>query len=374
MLLLWGQEAGPKRDWPGTKRLATPEEETPAGGGGYRMASNDNEKARGEGVASSPELGSLAAGIDHAFTGSERPGSHVEIPYSGALSFMRRRYSRDFESVDVVVCGVPCDLTTTNRPGARFGPRGIRTASAQLAMGEHWPWGFDPFLRLAVVDGGDVVYQPGYVDSMLAATEAYAARVLEAGASMLTFGGEHLISLPLLRAHAARYGPLALVHFDAHSDTWTDEGEVGHGNMFYQALQEGLIDVEHSVHVGIRTHNAESHGFQLLDADWIQDQGATEVSRRICEVVGTARAYLTFDVDCLDPAFAPGTGTPVVGGLSTRLARQILRGLTAIDFVGMDVVEVAPAYDVAEITSLAAATLALDFLCLLAGDKPERGS
>ena len=143
--------------------------------------------------------------------------------------------------------------------------------------------------------------------------------------------------------------------------------------MFHHALGEGLIDVEHSVQVGIRTHNDESHGLQVLDADWVQAQGAETVSQRIREIVGKGKAYLTFDIDCLDPAFAPGTGTPVVGGLSTQFARQVLRGLAGVDFVGMDIVEVAPDYDVAEITSLAAATLALDYLCLLALGRAEVG-
>jgi agmatinase len=308
---------------------------------------------------------------DQAFIAPGLHGTAPESPYAGALSFMRRRYTRDFASADVVVCGVPCDLTTTSRPGARFGPRAIRAASSHLAWGPQWPWGFDPFDRLAVVDGGDVAFEPGYVDSMLEATEAAAAAILESGASVLALGGEHLVSLPLLRAYAARHGPLALVHFDAHPDTWSDEAELGHGNMFFHAIGEKLIDVAHSVQVGIRAHSDETHGLEILDARWVLAGDAARVSRRIREVVGARPAYLTFDIDCLDPAFAPGTGTPMVGGLSTGFAREILHGLGGINFVGMDMVEVAPGYDVSEITSLAAATLALDYLCLLALDRPE---
>ncbi len=310
---------------------------------------------------------------DGAFTASGLYGTEFEPPYSGALSFMRRRYTRDFDRADVVVFGVPCDLTTSSRPGSRFGPRGIRVASADLVWGEHWPWGFDPFDRLAVVDGGDVTFAPGYVASMLEATQTFAGEILARGASTLSLGGEHLISLPILRAHAAHHGPVALVHFDAHSDTWSDEPELGHGNMFYHALGEGLIDVARSVQIGIRTHNNESHGFEVLDADWVEEVGSVETARKIREVVGQGHAYLSFDIDCLDPAFAPGTGTPVVGGLSTQLARRILRGLEGIDFVGMDLVEVAPPYDVSGITALAGATLSLDYLCLLARDRPAVG-
>jgi agmatinase len=305
--------------------------------------------------------------------GSASPESELEAAYSGIASFMRQPSSRDFESADVVLCGIPCDLTTSHRPGARFGPRGIRTASLQLAYGEHWPWGFDPFDRLVLIDAGDISFSPGYVDSMLRETEAFARAVLAGGASLLSLGGEHLVSLPLLRAYASVHGPLSLVHFDAHSDSWSDEPELGHGNMFYHALNEGLIDPGRSVQIGVRTYNAENHGMEILDADWALDAGAAAVSRRVEEVVGAGPAYLTFDIDCLDPAYAPGTGTPVVGGFSTRFARQVLSGLTSTEFVGMDVVEVAPSYDHAGITSLAAATLALDFLCLISRDRPQRG-
>lgn len=306
------------------------------------------------------------SGGDQAFTAPGLYGTRPEFPYSGALSFMRRRYTRDYTGADVVVWGIPCDLTTTARPGARFGPRAIRAASAQLAYGAHWPWGFDPFDRLAVVDGGDVVFNAGQVESMLEAAEAEASRILASGAVSLGLGGDHLVSLPILRAHAARHGPLALIHFDAHSDTWVDEPGFGHGNVFYHSIGEGLIDITRSVQLGIRTHNETDHGLQILDADWVEAEGAAATSRRVREIVGDARAYVSFDIDCLDPAYAPGTGTPVVGGLSTGFARRVLRGLEGLDLVGMDMVEVAPAYDIAETTSLAAATLALDYLCLIA--------
>lgn len=308
--------------------------------------------------------------IDRAFSARSPYGSDFEPTYGGALSFMRRRYTKELEGVDVAVCGVPSDLATSNRPGARFGPRSIRAASAQLSHGAVWPFGFDPFERLHVIDCGDVEFSEGYVDRMLAAVEAHATNVLEHGASLLTLGGDHLIALPLLRAHARKFGPLCLVHFDAHSDTWREE-TLNHGSMFFHALAEGILDPEHSVQVGIRTHNDETHGFQILDAAEVHRSGPEAIAQRIREVVGERRAYLTFDIDCLDPSVAPGTGTPVVGGLDVHQARSILWGLSSLDFVGMDMVEVSDAYDVGEITSLAAATLALDYLCLRAsGRKP----
>ncbi len=302
---------------------------------------------------------------DHAFTADSLYGTVDQPAYAGAQSFMRRKYTRDLTGVDVAVSGIPFDAATTNRPGARFGPEGIRRASTQLSYGGVWPWRFDPFDRLAVIDHGDCHFDLGNSDSMLAAVEAHAAKFIEAGVSMLTLGGDHFVSLPLLRAHAKRYGPLSLVHFDAHSDTWREAG-YHHGTMFFHAIGEGLIDPERSIHIGIRSDNPESHGFTILDAPWVHDKGAAAVIAEIERVAGGHAAYLTFDIDCLDPAIAPGTGTPVVGGLTTHQALSIMRGLGGMDFVAMDMVEVAPIYDVGDITSLAAATLALEYLCLRA--------
>ncbi|MFP6729836.1 MAG: agmatinase [Alphaproteobacteria bacterium] len=306
---------------------------------------------------------------DHAFTADSLYGTVAQPAYAGAASFMRRKYTRDLAGVDVAVSGIPFDLATTNRPGTRFGPLGIRQASKQLSYGGVWPWGFDPFDRLAVIDHGDCHFDLGNTDAMLAAVEAHATGIIEAGVSMLTFGGDHFISLPLLRAHAKKFGPLSLVHFDAHSDTWR-EAAYHHGTMFFHAIGEGLIDPERSIHIGIRSDNPESHGFTILDAPWVHDNGTAAVIAEIERVAGGHKAYLTFDIDCLDPSCAPGTGTPVVGGLTAHQAQSILRGLGSMDFVAMDLVEVAPIYDVGEITSLAAAALALDYLCLRAAELP----
>lgn len=308
---------------------------------------------------------------DRAFTEESLYGSKPEPAYAGALSFMRRKYTRDLAGVDVAVSGVPFDLATCNRPGARFGPAGIRKASAQLAWGKVWPWGFDPFDRLAVIDYGDCYFDYGYPDRMLSEVEAHAATIIESGVSLLTLGGDHFVTLPLLRAHTKIHGPLSLVHFDAHADSWRSD-RYDHGTMFFHAAEEGLVDPKRSVQIGIRTHNDEAHGFTVLEAPWVHRNGVEATVAEIKRVAAGSKAYLTFDIDCLDPSCAPGTGTPVVGGLSTWQAQEILHRLTDIDFVGMDMVEVAPIYDVGDITSLAAATLALDYLCLLAAKRPSR--
>ncbi len=302
---------------------------------------------------------------DNAFTAASVYGTNHELTFAGALSFMRRRYSRKLDGIDYAVTGVPYDLATTHRPGTRFGPAAIRAASTNLAWGPPWPWGFDPFDRLAIVDYGDCSFDPGRPEQAPATISAHAENIIAGGTRMITLGGDHYITLPLLRAHAEKHGPLALVHFDAHSDTWADEGpRIDHGTMFWHAAREGIVVPEHSVQIGIRTHNSERQGFTWLDADWIHNHSAAQACAEIKRIVGDHKTYLTFDIDCLDPAYAPGTGTPVAGGLSSYQAQSIVRGLGAIDFVAMDLVEVSPIYDQSDITALVAANLILDFLCM----------
>ena len=248
---------------------------------------------------------------DNAFTATTPYGLRDEATYAGALSFLRRPYTRDLADADIAVTGIPFDLATTNRPGARLGPRAVRAASAQLSWGPPWPWGFDPTKRLAVVDAGDCALDHGRPADIPACIERHAADILDAGASMLSIGGDHYVTLPILRAHAARHGPLALVHFDAHSDTWSDEdGRIDHGTMFWHAVREGIVDVARSVQIGIRTHNEDRLGFTWLDAAWVHQHGPAAAAKETRRIVGDARAYLTFDIDCLDPGFRSGDGNP----------------------------------------------------------------
>lgn len=305
-------------------------------------------------------------------------GSTPEAPFYGAATFMRRPYRRDLDGVDIAVLGVPFDLAVCNRPGTRFGPAAIRRASRDLAGWERqYPWGFNPFRRLRVVDYGDVIYRYGDAAAMVAQTRACVADILRQGAQTLCLGGDHFVSLPILREVAAHHGPLSLVHFDAHTDTERSDNPYDHGSMFYRAVEEGLVNPERSVQIGIRTdYDRAADRFTVLDAAWVHRHGVDAVVERVRECVGAHAAYLTFDIDALDPAFAPGTGTPVPGGLNSYQALEILRALRGIDFVGMDLVEVAPDYDHAEITALIAAQLALEYLCLrasarAAGDEPH---
>lgn len=299
-------------------------------------------------------------------------GRSPEKTYAGVLSFMRRKYTRELDGADVVISGVPFDLATTFRPGARFGPAAIRAASVQLANLKPFPYGFDPFEDLAVVDCGDCYIDIHNPMSSKPDIIQHARVILESNAKMLSFGGDHYITYPLLVAHAEKYGkPLSLIHFDAHSDTWPDDSpdSLNHGTMFYKAVKEGLIDPSTSVQIGVRTWNDDCMGINVLDAPWVLEAGIAATVARINQIIGDRPAYLTFDVDCLDPAFAPGTGTPVPGGLTTAHALGILRGLADVNLVGMDIVEVAPAYDNGEITALAAAHVACELLCLLRNRK-----
>lgn len=303
-------------------------------------------------------------------------GSSIENTYAGVLSFMRRVYTRDLTGADVVVSGVPLDLATTFRPGARLGPAAVRAASVQLAELKPYPWGFDPFDDLAVIDYGDCWFDAHNPLTIHDSIVNHARTILASGATMLTFGGDHYITYPLLKAHVEKFGaPLSLIHFDAHCDTWPDDvpESLNHGTMFYKAVKEGLIDPKTSVQVGIRTWNDDYLGLNVLDAAWVHANGPEATLQRILQIVGDRPTYLTFDIDCLDPAFAPGTGTPVPGGLSSAQALHIVRGMGPVNLVGMDVVEVSPPFDQSELTALAAAHIGVDLLCVLRNQKLQRG-
>ena len=309
--------------------------------------------------------------IDLAFTRKPGSGTRVEPTFSGALSFARRRYSKDLKGANLAVIGVPFDLATTARPGARFGPRAVREASAMIAWDRVHGWEFDPFEALSVIDYGDVLFDPGAPNSVPEEIERQFKTVHSAGVKTLMLGGDHFSSYPVLKSLAAsEKQPISLIHFDAHSDTWEDEdGRIDHGTMFYHAAKQGIVDPKHSVQIGIRTFNEKTHGFNILSAEDVRRSGVESVVKFIRDIVGDRPAYITFDIDCLDPSMAPGTGTPVIGGLNTMEAQMILRGLSGINLRSADVVEVAPAYDHAQITALAAATIAMNLVALFAAEK-----
>ena len=309
---------------------------------------------------------------DGAFRREELKGTQWEPTYAGALSFMRRKYTRDLTGVDIAVTGIPFDQAVSHRAGTRMGPEAIRKASAENAWGPFWPWNFDPFDTLAVIDYGDCFFDWGRKEDFPETLERHATEIIASDAEMIALGGDHYISYPLLKAHAKRHGPLSLVHFDAHRDVEPDDGgRIDHGTMFGYAVREGLIDPKRSVQIGIRTvfTGERTYGFRIIYADEVHDNSAADIAKIVTDVVGKNKAYLTFDIDCLDPSAAPGTGTPIPGGLTYHQATSIMRKLTDINFIGMDLVEVSPPYDHAEITAGAASALIMEYLCLKAWQK-----
>ena len=299
----------------------------------------------------------------------------MQPTFSGPRSFLQLPLElADGGVPDVTIVGIPFDLGTTNRPGCRFGPAAIREASLMLIDGDHPELRVLPTGKLRIVDHGDLDIVNGYMQESLDLIEKQIAGI---PSHVVAMGGDHTVTLPTLRARAERGGKgISLVHFDAHVDTWKDNfgGAVGHGTPFHYAAQEGLIDPKRSIQIGIRSptdndvmdYTRDELGFTVMTAEDVHIGGIEQVIAAIERTVGDNCAYLTFDIDAIDPSQAPGTGTPEIGGLFTWQALAILKRLGGINWIGMDMVEVAPAYDQAQITALAAATFMWTYLCLLA--------
>ncbi|NYI46329.1 agmatinase [Nocardioides aromaticivorans] len=295
--------------------------------------------------------------------------------FAGPATFARLPRIDEVPAADIVVAGVPFDSGVSYRPGARFGPAHVRESS-RLLRPYHPGLGVSPFEVAQVADAGDIVANPFRIDEAVESVQAGAAALTADGARLVVVGGDHTISLPLLRAAAERHGPVALVHFDAHLDTWDTYfgAEYTHGTPFRRAVEEGILDTEALSHVGTRgplygprdLEDDRRLGFGIVTAADVYRLRVDEVVDRLRARVGDRPVYLSIDIDVLDPAHAPGTGTPEAGGLTSRELLEILRGFADLDVVGGDVVEVAPAYDHAEMTGVAAAHVAYDLVSLLA--------
>ena len=295
--------------------------------------------------------------------------------FEGIRTFMRLPHVTDLTDVDFAIVGVPFDTGGTYRVGARFGPSGIREHSVLLRP-------YNPVLDVDIfavcsgVDYGDLPVTPGYLPESHEQIKKGTAAIFTAGVIPIFLGGDHSVSLPILRAAATRYGPLALVHFDSHSDLWPSYfgGKDTHGTPFRRALEEGLIDPSRSSQIGLRgplydaadAQMSNNEGFNIVTGPELHRRDFAEVIKEIQIRAGASPAYLSFDIDFVDPAFAPGTGTPEVGGFTSAQCQELIRGLLGINFVAFDMVEVMPAYDPANITSLLAANLVYEFLSLIA--------
>lgn len=312
--------------------------------------------------------------VDTAFTREDRRGLAYENAFGGATSFLRRRYTKDLAGVDLAILGVPFDQAVTHRPGTRFGPRAIREASTLQPFDPPYGWGFDPLSDFAIVDSGDLAFDYAHVAAFPETLHAHVRAILAAGPGTVTLGGDHYITLPILRAYAEKFGPLSVIQFDAHSDLWADDDmtRIDHGTMMYKAVKNGFVDPARSIQIGIRTEVEDYLGMQVIDARTVHEKGPAWVAARAREVVGDAPTYASFDIDALDPAFAPGTGTPVWGGLASWQAAAVLRDLAGIRMVGGDVVEVSPPFDPAGATAIAGAHVATELLCLYCWSLRER--
>jgi len=299
-------------------------------------------------------------------------GAELEA-FAGIPTFMRQPASRDLKGVDVAIVGIPFDGGAASyRSGTRMGPRKIRESSLVV-------WGYNRVLEvgpldvLKLVDYGDIAIQPPNIEATMGLIVRDAQSIINAGIGMISLGGDHSISYPLLKAHAAKYGPLAVVHFDSHCDT--EGGYRNHGTPFADAFESGLIDTDAYVKVGIRgsifhseeLKNAEGQGARILPIEQCLEAGIPAVIEQIHDIIGDKQVYVSLDIDVVDPAYAPGTGTPEVGGFTSYQILQLVRGLKGLNTVGFDLVEVSPPYDSpGEITSILAANLVFEFLSLMA--------
>lgn len=306
--------------------------------------------------------------VDIAFTRQDRRGLAFENAFGGATSFLRRSYTKDLTGVALAVTGVPFDQAVTHRAGTRFGPRAIREASTLQPFDPPYGWGFSPLETIDVVDYGDVAFDYAKVADFPEALTGHIRTILAAGAGSLVLGGDHYITLPILKAYAEAFGPMSVIQFDAHSDLWQDDdlSRIDHGTMMYKAVRLGLVDPATSVQIGIRTDCEDYLGMNVIDALAVHEQGPAATAAQVRAIVGDRPCYVSFDIDALDPAFAPGTGTPVWGGLASWQAAAVLRGLAGIDLKGGDVVEVSPPYDPTGITAIAGAHVAHDLIALYA--------
>ena len=310
-----------------------------------------------------------------------QPVSGKLVPrYAGPSTFARLPELRDVEHCDVAIIGVPFDAGTSYRPGARFGPQAVRQASRQLRTNYHPNYDVEPFKVQQVADAGDITCNPFNIDEAIKQIEDGATDLLSRVENIITIGGDHTIALPLLRAINKKCGqPVALVHFDAHLDTWDTYfgAPYTHGTPFRRAREEGLFLDDASMHVGIRgplysrddLKEDADLGFKIIHCDDFQTQSIDQIVKRIKDRVGDNPLYLSIDIDVLDPAHAPGTGTPEIAGMTSREMLNVLRGLSDMNLVSADVVEVAPAYDHAELTSTAAATIVFELINIIAKNK-----
>ena len=334
------------------------------------MDGREQGQEQGQEQGREPERGRGGAGRPR---GPELPSSTPR--YAGFATFARLPRIEEVPHADIAVVGIPFDAGVSYRPGARFGGHAIREAS-RLLRPYNQAQGVSPFGLVQVADAGDIAGNPFNIVEALETMQEQAGRLLDGGSRLVSLGGDHTVALPLLRAVAAKHGPVALLHFDAHLDTWDTyfNAPYTHGTPFRRAVEEGVLDTSALCHVGIRgpiygrrdLDDDAKMGFGIVTSADVMRRGVDEVAQQLRERIGARPLYISIDIDVLDPAHAPGTGTPEAGGMTSRELLEILRGLADCELVSADVVEVAPAYDHAEITALAASHTAYELTTLMA--------
>jgi guanidinopropionase len=312
-----------------------------------------------------------------------QPVDAAVVPrFASVATFMRLPQVTSAEGLDIALVGIPWDGGTTNRAGARHGPREMRSQSTLMRRVHHVS-GIVPFERANIADVGDIAVNPFDIPSAVEGIEVGIAAILGHGAVPICAGGDHLTTLPVMRAVAKKHGPLGLIHFDSHSDTndaYFGNNKLTHGTPFRRAVEDGALDPKRAVQIGIRgsiydpkEHDwARAQGIRIIYMEECIGRGVADVMAEAKAITGDGATYISFDIDCLDPAYAPGTGTPEIGGFTTREAQAMLRSMGGVKIVGADVVEVAPPFDVAGLTALAGATMMFELLCLVAGQIPPR--
>ncbi len=268
-----------------------------------------------------------------------------------------------YKNFDTLIMGIPCDITCSGKSGCKLAPNNIREASGNLIWEKKkWPWNFNLNKILKIADIGDLIYEFGNINDLNKQIDIILLEILKKKKKLIIFGGDHYITLPILKTYKKIYKEISLIHFDAHTDTYPNKNIFDHGSVFYQAEKKNLIKKENTIQLGIRTYINKENKFKIITSEEINKTKTNKIIKIIEKITKKKPTYLTFDIDCLDPSYAPGTGTPVIGGINTNKILKIIRKLKNINLIGIDIVEVSPPYDISNITSLTAATIALELL------------
>ncbi len=271
------------------------------------------------------------------------------------------------DKFNTIIIGIPCEITSTGKPGSKLGPNSIRKQSINLFWEKKkWPWNISLKKYLKIIDGGDLIYKQGNIKNLNKKISKLVTNLLKIKKNIIFIGGDHYITLPILRIYKKFYKKISLIHFDAHTDIYYDNNIYDHGSIIYQIKKEKLVSIKNIIQIGIRTYINKKNKINIINAEKTNSKSTKKIIKKIINTTKNLPTYITFDIDCIDPSYAPGTGTPVIGGITIHKILKIIRKLKKINIIGFDLVEVSPIYDKSGITSLTAANIILDFIYLQA--------